>query len=143
MIAVKPNADNQPSVTLTLESMGVLLGILVSVSMLLTGVVQVITKFNSIDEKIRDLKEANTANDKAINEVKSVSLQLIQIDKKLDLHLQNYESRNDMLALIIGQMKEVDEHNRERWKEEIAKTNAEVKQLENYLQQSTSFRVRE
>ncbi|MCC5619245.1 hypothetical protein LC605_30075, partial [Nostoc sp. CHAB 5836] len=54
-IAVHPN--NQPTFNITLESTGIFLGILVSFSALLGGIIKAITKFNSIDNNLRDLRE--------------------------------------------------------------------------------------
>lgn len=142
VIAVSSN-NTQPTLTLTLESTGILLGILVSFSILLGGTVKVITKFNSISNSIRDLREDLNSNIKALEQFKTLNSEVLVLDRKIDLHLQEYVNRKETVQFTIGQLDQKIDHNRKRWEEELTEVEAEVKQLENYLQRNSDFKVRE
>ncbi|QLE54839.1 hypothetical protein [Nostoc sp. TCL26-01] len=142
IIAVNPS-NTQPTLTLTLESTGILLGILVSVSMLLGGTIKVITKFNTISNSIRDLREDLNSNTKALEQFKTLNSEVLVLDRKLDLHLQEYVNRKETVQFLMGQLDQKIDHNRKRWEEELQEVKGETKQLENYLQSHSGFKVRE
>jgi hypothetical protein len=63
------NSSSQPALTITLESTGIFLGILVSTSMLIGVAVKVVSRFNEIASEIRDLKEDLNSHGAMIQDV--------------------------------------------------------------------------
>jgi hypothetical protein len=147
-IAVKPDLQS-PSFTITLESTGIFLGILVSFSLLAGILVKVISNFNSLNAEIRDLKEDLNSHsnmeghDKLLPRVKEIEDKFQSLDKRFDVHLQDYSGYKDIALLAINGNKELIIHKWIRTEEEFQKTNSDVKELQRYLQQRGDFRIRE
>ncbi|MBH8553599.1 hypothetical protein I8751_14710 [Nostocaceae cyanobacterium CENA357] len=141
IIMVDPGR-NPPGITLTLESTSTILGIAISLSMLVGIAIKVITKFNEVNGSIRDLKEDLNTHTKALDQFKGLHSEVLVLDRKLDLHLQEYTNRKETVQFLIGQLDQKIDHNRKRWEEELAKVNSDIKAVENYLQSQTTFKVR-
>lgn len=87
-ITVTPST---PGITLTLESTGVFLGILVSVSALAGVAIKIISKMNHISISITQLQEN-------LNNYANSVEQVRQLDKKFDIHLQDYLNNSIAIA---------------------------------------------
>ncbi|RCJ27743.1 hypothetical protein A6V25_17745 [Nostoc sp. ATCC 53789] len=91
------SSSNSPGITLTLESTGILLGILVSASLLGTMAVQLITKMNRISSSIAQIEEVMKEHARDAEKIR-------QIEKTLDLHIQEYVNRKDVIQMVLGQL---------------------------------------
>lgn len=94
-IAVSP--PNSPGITLTLESTGVFLGILVSVSALAGVAIRIISKMNSISASISQIELA-------LKEQANNAEKIRDLDKRFDLHIQEYVNRKDVVQMVMGQL---------------------------------------
>ncbi|NWF61757.1 MAG: hypothetical protein HXY43_21490 [Fischerella sp.] len=141
LISSTPNP--QPSLTITLESAGIFLGSLVSVSILIGIIIKIVSKVNSINSEIKDLKEDLNENKKIFEQVKTLEREVHGLDKRLDIHLQDYSGYKDVLLLAVNGNKEAIAHKWKRTEEEFEKTNSEVRELQRYLQQRGDFKIRE
>ncbi|MEH2203198.1 MAG: hypothetical protein V7K53_03830 [Nostoc sp.] len=94
---------NSAGITLTLESTGIFLGILVSASVLSGVTVTVISKMNRISNSITQIEKA--LEEEAINTEK-----IREIDRTLALHIQEYVNRKDVIQMLLGQLNEKIDH---------------------------------
>ncbi|AFY48904.1 hypothetical protein Nos7524_3101 [Nostoc sp. PCC 7524] len=127
VIAVNPG--NSSGLTLTLESTGIFLGILVSASVLGTLAVSVISKMNRISTSIAQIEE--TLKTHASNAEK-----IRDLDKRLELHLMEYVNRKDMLQMLLGQINEKIDH---KFKRSLFYT----REIQRFLQRTTEYQIRE
>jgi hypothetical protein len=143
------NSNSQPALILTLESTGILLGSLVSLSILLGIAIKLITKLNLISSEIKALREDLNAHSdteghqQTIEQLRGIEKDFHTLDKRFDVHLQDYSGYKDIALLAINGNKELIAHKWIRTEEEFNKTNSEVKELQKYLQQQGTFRIRE
>lgn len=123
----------QPAFAITLESTGIFLGILVSVSMLTGIAIKMVSKFNAITNEIRDLREDFNSHSTVIADVKTLQLDVIKLDKRLDIHLQDYVNYKDATLLNINGNKELIGHKWKRTEEEFEKRDEEIKELKKRI----------
>ncbi|MFN6484007.1 MULTISPECIES: hypothetical protein [unclassified Nostoc] len=116
-------------VTLTLEGTGIILGILVSVSVLSGVAYKVITSVNKISLSIENIE-------KEMNSYAGHAKQITDLSHRVDLHIQDYVNRKDTITLLVGGLKEVLEHRTNR-------LYTSMKDIEAYLQKSGTFKIRE
>lgn len=133
-----PTTPATPSgIFLTLESTGVFLGILVSASVLATVAIQLISKFNNIANSIKDVREdlathvAAEGHERLIERVSRIE----QLDKKLDLHIQDYVNRKDTTSMLLGQLNEKIDH-------KFSRLHSEIKDVQRWLEKQTVFGIR-
>lgn len=122
---------NSPGLLITLESTAVIFTIIISAVTITASFVRSVSKFNEIGEKIRNLEKSISANSNALQELRQLHLQVLGIDKKIDLHISDTTSRNQNLIADIQRISIAQQEN-----------NAEIRQLENFLQQKTDFKIR-
>jgi hypothetical protein len=127
IVAVNPS--NSPGITLTLESTGIFLGILVSASALGTLAVSVISKMNRISTSIAQIEE--TLKTHASNTQK-----ISELERRFDLHEQEYVNRKDVLQMILGQINEKIDH---KFKRSLFYT----RDVQRFLQRTTEYQMRE
>jgi hypothetical protein len=123
------SSSNTPGITLTLESTGIFLGILVSVSVLGSLTVNVISKMNRISISITQIEEAlkiHASNAKKINE----------LERRFELHEQEYVNRKDVIQMLFGQLNEKIDH---KFKRSLFYT----RDIQRYLQRNTEYQIRE
>ena len=125
-IAVSNSAS---SITVSLESVGVFTGICVSISVLGTLAVKLVNNLNNISTSIAQIKE--DLKEHADNKEK-----IRDLDKKLDLHIQDYINRKDTVTLLIAQVSQTVDHRTNR-------LYTSMKDIENYLQLQGNFKIRE
>ncbi|MDZ7966865.1 MAG: hypothetical protein RM368_18115 [Nostoc sp. DedSLP03] len=127
VVAVTPS--NPPGITLTLESTGIFLGILVSASVLGGIAVTVISKMNRISNSITQIEK--TLEEQARNAEK-----IREIDRTLALHIQEYVNRKDVIQMLLGQLNEKIDH---KFKRVLFYT----RDIQRFLQRDTDFKIRE
>ncbi|MBD2344164.1 hypothetical protein [Anabaena subtropica] len=127
IVAINP--PTSPGITLTLESTGIFLGILVSVSVLGTLAVSVISKMNRISISITQIEE--TLKTHASNAQK-----ISDLERRFELHEQEYVNRKDVLQMILGQINEKIDH---KFKRSLFYT----RDIQRFLQRSTDYQIRE
>ncbi|WP_445629265.1 hypothetical protein [Nostoc sp. DSM 114167] len=123
------NSNGSPGITITLESTGIFLGILVSASVLAGVCFKVVSSISRISSSIaqieKDLKE-HADNGKRID----------QLDRKLDLHLQEYINRKDVVQMLFGQLNEKVDH-------KFKKVLFYTRDIQSFLQRDSDFKIRE
>ncbi len=120
---------NSPGITLTLESTGVFLGILVSVSVLAGVAIRIISNMNSISASIIQIEL--TLKEQSENAEK-----IRQLEKAFDLHIQEYINRKDIVQMLLGQLDQKINH---KFKRLLFYT----RDVQRYLQKDTAFKIRE
>ncbi|MFN6485437.1 MULTISPECIES: hypothetical protein [unclassified Nostoc] len=120
---------SSPVITVTLESVGVFTGILVSFSVLGTLAVKLVNNLNNISSSITQIKQ--DLKEHADNKEKIRSL-----EHKFDLHVQDYINRKDTVTLLIAQVTQTVEHRTNR-------LYTSMKDIENFLQMQGTFKIRE
>ncbi|HYX18776.1 MAG TPA: hypothetical protein VE944_31290 [Nostoc sp.] len=121
--------NSSPGVTLTLESTGIFLGILVSVSVLTGVAVTVISKMNRITNSITQIE-------KTLEEQVRNAEKIREIDRALALHIQEYVNRKDVIQMLLGQLNEKIDH---KFKRVLFYT----RDIQRFLQRDTDFNIRE
>ncbi|MEA5624102.1 hypothetical protein [Nostoc sp. UHCC 0251] len=128
-IAVTNSSNSYPGITLTLESTGIFLGILVSTSVLAGVAVTVISKINRISNSITQIE-------KALEEQVRNAEKIREIDRTLALHIQDYVNRKDVIQMLLGQLNEKIDH---KFKRVLFYT----RDIQRFLQRDTDFKIRE
>ncbi len=120
---------SSPVITVTLESVGVFTGILVSISVLGTLAVKLVNNLNNISTSITQIKED-------LKEHADNAEKIRELNHKLDLHIQDYINRKDTITLLIAQVTQTVEHRTNR-------LYTSMKDIENFLQTQGTFKIRE
>ncbi|MBN3926121.1 hypothetical protein [Nostoc sp. NMS4] len=120
---------SSPIITVTLESVGVFTGILVSISVLGTLAVKLVNNLNNISTSITQIKED-------LKEHADNAQKIRDLDKRLDLHIQDYVNRKDTVTLLIAQVSQTVDHRTNR-------LYTSMKDIENFLQMQGNFKIRE
>ena len=132
IIAVNTSTTS-PGITLTLESTGIFLGILVSASVLAGLGIKIVSNVSKISSSIIQIEEDLREYRKSAN---NNTQQITEISHRLDLHIQDYVNRKDTITLLIGGIKETMEHRTNR-------LYTSMKDMEIYLQKNGTFKIRE
>lgn len=123
------NSSSNPGITLTLESTGIFLGILVSISVLGTLAVSVISKMNKISSSITQIEETLKTHARDAQKIS-------ELERRFELHEQEYVNRKDVLQMVLGQINEKIDH---KFKRSLFYT----REIQRFLQRSTEFQIRE
>lgn len=128
--------------TINLESIAVLLGILVSLTILFGVLIGYTNRINGLEIKIQhfqqeliehsNLEGHNILVEKLARSVENVN----RVEKALDLHIQDYVNRKDFIQFMLGQLDQKIEH-------KFSRLYNSMKDVEKFLQKSNGFRVRE
>ncbi|WGV24783.1 hypothetical protein [Halotia branconii] len=130
------SSTNSPGVVITLESTGIFLGILVSGSVLAGVAISVISKMNRISFLVNQIQE--TLKNHASNAEK-----IKDLDKRFDIHLQDYINHKDATLLALNGNDEKIDHKWERTEELFKEIKVEIKELQQFLQKQQNFKIRE
>ncbi|MGF1934549.1 MAG: hypothetical protein RM347_009115 [Nostoc sp. ChiQUE02] len=128
-IGVINSPNGSPGIVITLETTGIFLGILVSACMLAGVAINVISKMNRISSSITQIEEA-------LKGYASNAEQIRDLDKRLDLHLQEYVNRKDVVQMVMGQLDQKINH---KFKRLLFYT----RDIQRYMQKNTDFKMRE
>lgn len=130
------------SFTFNLEAIAVLLGAGVSITILLSLLVSFTNRINRLETRIQYLQQelAEHANlevhkvpsDKLVGTINN----LYQLEKALDIHLQDYTNRKDLIQYMLGQLDQKIDH-------KFSRLYHSMKDVEKFLQKSHNFRIRE
>ena len=130
------------NLTLNLEAIGILLGILVSATILLGLLIQYSNKINRIETKLQYfqqelLEHSNLDGHEVLTERLTLNANNInRVEKSLDLHIQDYLTRKEVFQFMLGQLDEKINH-------KFGRLYNSMKDMEKFLQKSGGFRVRE
>ncbi|MBN3939184.1 hypothetical protein [Nostoc sp. NMS9] len=122
-------ATSSPAITVTLESVGVFTGTLVSICVLGTLAIKLVNNLNNISTSITQIKED-------LKEHANNAEKIRELNHKLDLHIQDYINRKDTITLLIAQVTQTVEHRTNR-------LYTSMKDIENFLQIQGTFKIRE
>lgn len=140
--------QQQPTITVGLESTGIFLGALVSATILLGLFIKMISKFNKIASDIHDLRDdiknhaTSEGHEKLLQQVRILQAQHNSYDKALELHLQNFENRKEAVQFLFGQLNEKIDNKSARIEIEVKELRKEVKELQGFLHKHENFVVR-
>ncbi|WP_375470259.1 hypothetical protein [uncultured Nostoc sp.] len=115
--------SSSPGITLTLESTGVILGIITSGCLLAGVVINVISKMNRISFSVNEIQEALKSY--ASNTEKTKNL-----ETSFQVHLQDYVNYKDMTLLDRNGLRERIDHKWSRTAEEFDEVKADIKELQ-------------
>ncbi|MEH2322952.1 MAG: hypothetical protein V7K32_05025 [Nostoc sp.] len=80
---------------------------------------------------------------KLLEQVKILQKELKAIDKKFDIHLQDYVNYKDASLLALNGNDEKIDHKWERTENLFKEQKIEIKDLQKFLQKEQNFRIRE
>ncbi|MEH2437363.1 MAG: hypothetical protein V7K25_24535 [Nostoc sp.] len=152
MKPVQPNlillVNNSQGFVVTLEGTSLFLTILISSCALLGIFIKIITKFNSITAEIRDLREDLGSHSKAeghqqlLEQTRIIQKDLINFDKKFDLHLQDYQHYKDANLLAYNGINEKINHTWSKTEKLFIEHKGEIKELQQFLKKEQNFKIR-
>ncbi|MEH2065145.1 MAG: hypothetical protein V7K50_23275 [Nostoc sp.] len=122
-------SSSTTGITVTLESTGIFLGILVSVSVLASVAVQIISKMNKISSSITQIEEGMKEHARNAEKVR-------QLERTLDLHNLEYVNRKDVIQMLLGQLDQKITH---KFKRLLFYT----RDLQRFLQKKGDYTIRE
>ncbi|MCC5639043.1 hypothetical protein LC593_25070 [Nostoc sp. CHAB 5844] len=103
--------------------------------MILGATVKVISRFNSIANEIRDLKEDINKLATIDETIKGIHKDVLLLDKRFDIHMRDYENRKETVQMVLGQLNEKIDHKSERFE-------GEIKDIERYLEKREDYKIR-
>ncbi|MEH1971117.1 hypothetical protein [Nostoc sp.] len=121
--------SSSPGITLTLETTGIFLGILVSASLLAGVAINVISKMNRISSSITQIEEA-------LKGYAGNAEKIRDLDKRFDLHIQEYINRKDVVQMVLGQLDQKINH-------KFRRLLFYTRDVQQFLQRDTAFKIRE
>lgn len=123
---------------ITLDSAGVFLTILVSVSVITTAIIKLISQFNHLNYSIKDLNDELEKHTLAEGHERLILRvnQLETLDKRLDLHIQDYINRKDTVQMLLGQLNEKIDHRSQR-------LHNSVRDVEKFLLREGRYKTRD
>jgi hypothetical protein len=133
----------------TLEGTNLVLAVVISSIGILGIFAKIVSKFNAITNEIQDLKQelnshaATEGHPKLLEQVKSLQKDLITLDKRFDIHSQDYLNHKDAALLSLNGNNEKINHKWQRTEELFKEQKSEIKDLQKFLQKHQSFRIRE
>lgn len=127
---------------LTLEAVAIILGVLVSLTVLLGLLVNFTNKIHFLEIKLQHLQQEliehsnleghRTISDKLNDHVEYVH----RIEKSLDLHIQDYINRKETVHFLLGQLDEKISH-------KFGRAATAIAQVQNYLEKDSTFKIRD
>ncbi|MBW4480840.1 MAG: hypothetical protein KME54_29405 [Tolypothrix brevis GSE-NOS-MK-07-07A] len=126
---VAVTSQQEPAFIVTLQSTSVILGIVVSGSILLGLGIKLVSNVNKISLSISQIQ-------KDLNELSQESEKVSQLERRVDLHLQDYLNRKDVTQMLLGQLDEKINH---KFKRLLFYT----REMQRFLQRDTAFQIRE
>ncbi|MEH2216887.1 MULTISPECIES: hypothetical protein [unclassified Nostoc] len=122
-------ANPQQGIVITLETTEIFLATLVSISILSGVAIRVISKMNTISSSITQIE-------KALKEQASNTEKIARLDRTLDLHIQEYVNRKDVVQMVLGQLDQKINH---KFKRLLFYT----RDIQRFLQKGGNFTIRE
>jgi septal ring factor EnvC (AmiA/AmiB activator) len=147
IISVLPDKP-QPTITISLESTGIFLGVLVSLTVLLGLLIKTVSSFNKIASDIHDLRDdiknhsTSEGHEKLVQQVRILQTKCNSYENTLALHLQNFENRKEAVQFLFGQINEKIDNRSERIELEVKELKNEVKEIQGFLRKREDFVIR-
>ncbi|MDZ7968756.1 MAG: hypothetical protein RM368_28025 [Nostoc sp. DedSLP03] len=148
MITIGVTSNSQPTITVGLESTGVFLGIVVSLTVLLGSLVKIVSTFNKVASDIRDLKDyiknhaSSEGHERLLQQVRILQSEFNAHDKMLGIHLQNFENRKEAVQFLFGQLNEKIDNKSVRIEMEVKEIRKELKEVQGFLHKHEDFVIR-
>ncbi len=119
----------EPGIVVTLQTTSVLLGILVSGSILLGIGIKLVTNINKISLSIAQIQ-------KDLKRLSNDSERIDTIERRLELHIQDFVNRKDVTQMLLGQLDEKINH-------KFKRLLFYSREMQRFLQKDTNFKIRE
>lgn len=116
-------------IIITLQSASIFLGIIISLSVIAGMFIRLITQFNNLTNAIKDLEKDLLRHATSREKIDIRLSQIEAIDRKIDLHIQDYIVRKESVQMHFAQINE--------------KIESRTNQLENSIKRVESFLQRE
>jgi hypothetical protein len=139
----------QQGFIISLEGTSLFLTILVSAFAIIGTGIKLISKFNAITGEIRDLKEELSAHanseghEKLMQRVKLLEKDFIALDKRFDIHVQDYVNYKDANLLALNTTDEKIKHTWNKTEKLLEERKTDIKDLQLFLQKQQNFKIRE
>lgn len=145
LIAAQPS---QTGLIVTLEGTNLLLTVLLSTAALLGIGIKLVSKFNAITTELRNLREDLNAHanveghSKLLEQVRIIQKDLAALDKRFDIHLQDYTNYKDATLLALNGANEKINHTWVKTEKVLIEHKSDIKELQQFLQKHQSFKIR-
>ncbi|MEH2371761.1 hypothetical protein [Nostoc sp.] len=126
----------QPQITVSLQTTGIFLGVVGSIVMLGSVAINIISKINKISFSIAGLEEE-------LKRYASNAEKIKDLEKRLEVHLQDYVNYKDAILLDRNGLRERIDHKWQRTEDEFKEVYSHIKDLQNFLQKKDDFKIRE
>ncbi|OYD90603.1 hypothetical protein CDG76_30735 [Nostoc sp. 'Peltigera membranacea cyanobiont' 210A] len=120
----------------TLQDTGVFIGVIGSLVMLSGVAISIISKINKISFTVDGIQDALKLHATNAEKIKD-------LDKRLDIHLQDYVNYKDANLLSHNGLGNLIEHKWERSEEEFDAIKGSIKELQGFLHRNNDFKIRE
>ena len=127
---------SSPRVDFALQDAGVFVGIIGSLVAVFVVAIKIISKINKISFTVDGIQEAlklQAANAEKIKE----------LDKRFDIHLQDYVNYKDANLLSHNGLEELIAHKWQRSETEFNTIKVSIKELQGFLIRTNDFKMRE
>ncbi|WP_009631026.1 hypothetical protein [Synechocystis sp. PCC 7509] len=127
---------------LSLESIGILLGILVSLTILLGLLIQYANKINRLEINIHHLRQELLEHSSLeghkilLDRVVRTNDYTARIEKNLELHIQDYINRKETFQFLLGQINEKIDH-------KFKRLSSSIKDTQKFLKKHDGFTIRD
>ena len=128
--------SSSPRVEFTLQDAGILVGIFGSLVMLFGVAFSVISKINKISFTVDGIEETLKLHASNAEKIKD-------LDKRFDVHLQDYVNYKDANLLSHNGLDERIEHKWQRSEGEFNAIKGSIKELQGFLHRTNDFKIRE
>lgn len=133
IIAVNPNSV---TINFNLQTVSIILSAAVSLSLLIGFLIKSVSKFNALESEIKNLRDDLNAVNISTQKIEVLQKEYTGLDKRLDLHVQDYLNRVEAVNLICRQLDEKINH-------KFGRVAASMKDVEHFLQGQGVFKIRE
>ena len=131
------SANNEPgSISINFQTISIGLSAAVSLSVLIGLIIKLVSKFDSITGDIKDLREDLDKINITLTDIKTIQKDISSLDKRHDLHVQDYLNRVEAVNLITRQLDEKINH-------KFGRTASSIKDIEQFLAGQGLFKIRE
>ena len=135
IIAVSSNASTV-TINFNFQTVSIILSAAVSLSVLIGLIVKAVSKFNALESELKNLREDLNTINVSTKKIEVLQKDYVGIDKRLDLHIQDYLNRVEAVNLICRQLDQKIDH-------KFIRLSGSMKDVEKFLQSQGVFKIRE
>ncbi|MHC5718826.1 MAG: hypothetical protein ACYTX0_43870, partial [Nostoc sp.] len=128
--------SSSPRVEFTLQDTGVFVGVIASLVMLSGVAISIISKINKISFTVDGIQEVLKLHASNAEKIK-------ELDKRFDIHLQDYVNYKDANLLSHNGLEEKIDHKWQRSETEFNAIKTSIKELQGFLVRTNDFKMRE